>query len=526
MKISSIAGASALAALIAVGQPASADVAVRVNGDIVDFSPPPIVQAGRVFVPLRGVFERLGASVVYDNGSIDAQGAGRDISLHIDSTSATINGQAEILDVAPFIVGASTFVPLRFVSEALGASVNYDGTDSEVSITTAGSTPQYVAPVADTVDNDGVYASYAPPALPSYAQPELAAPNELWQPGYWAWGPYGYYWVPGTWVEPPQPGYYWTPGYWHVDHARYAWSNGFWGITIGFYGGVNYGNGYFGHGYQGGRWQGRTFQYNTYVSHVNTTIVKNVYIDKTVIVNNHTTRIGYNGGASGVQAQPNARELEAARQTHLKVTAAQVQHLKIAEQDRNQLATVNHDKPPVVAVARPLTVDTKPVGFEAVRPVTHTLPKFRAVPRAPVVDPAIAHPLPQKVAHPATIVRPPTDVTPHYRAPVRTPAPVVAPVATAAPVYHAPVFRRPEPAYHAPVAAPGAVADPIVHAPIVQPARVIPPPPHVATPAFHPAPAFAPAVRTTHVTTHVRRPAPTGGARAPHTATGNGKRPQ
>ena len=43
----------------------------------------------------------------------------------------------------------------------------------------------------------GVTAGYAPPALPVYAQPAAPYPNYQWIPGYWAWGTYGYYWVPG-----------------------------------------------------------------------------------------------------------------------------------------------------------------------------------------------------------------------------------------------------------------------------------------------------------------------------------------
>jgi hypothetical protein len=58
-----------------------------------------------------------------------------------------------------------------------------------------------------------------PPALPVYDQPPCPEVNYLWAPGYWAWSPDGYYWVPGTWVPAPQPGYLWTPGYW-------AWGDG------------------------------------------------------------------------------------------------------------------------------------------------------------------------------------------------------------------------------------------------------------------------------------------------------------
>lgn len=123
---------------------AQQSVNVIVNGQTMNFTEPPIVRAGRVFVPLRGVFEQLGASVVYANGQINATGRGQTVSLNIGSTQATVNGQPQTMDVAPFIVNATTFVPLRFVSQALGASVNWN--DSTSTVTISGGGPQPVAP--------------------------------------------------------------------------------------------------------------------------------------------------------------------------------------------------------------------------------------------------------------------------------------------------------------------------------------------------------------------------------------------
>lgn len=117
---------------------AALSVTVVVNGQQLQFDQPPIERAGRVFVPLRGVFERLGASVVYANGQINATGNGRNISLHIGSTQATVNGQSQTIDVAPFLVGSRTLVPLRFVAQALGASVDWNNNTSTVTITGSG----------------------------------------------------------------------------------------------------------------------------------------------------------------------------------------------------------------------------------------------------------------------------------------------------------------------------------------------------------------------------------------------------
>jgi hypothetical protein len=239
---------------------ANAEVQVTVNGSVVDIAPPPIVDAGRVFVPLRGVFEQLGASVVYSNGTINATGNGRNISLAIGSTQATVNGQPQTIDVAPFIVGASTYVPLRFISEALGDSVSWDDAQSIAAIDTGGGSATYFSP------GTASYVDTPPPPIPVYEQPYVPEPNVVWQPGYWAWGSYGYYWVPGAWVAAPQPGYLWTPGYWQSNNAGYSWNPGYWALAVGFYGGVNYGGGYFGQGYDGGQWSNNVFRYNTFVS--------------------------------------------------------------------------------------------------------------------------------------------------------------------------------------------------------------------------------------------------------------------
>ena len=90
-----------------------------------------------------------------------------------------------------------------------------------------------------------IIADEEPPPLPEYEQPPLPAPGYLWTPGYWAWNNDDYYWVPGTWVEPPEQGLLWTPGYWAYADGVYAFNRGYWGPHVGFYGGVSYGYGYY-----------------------------------------------------------------------------------------------------------------------------------------------------------------------------------------------------------------------------------------------------------------------------------------
>jgi hypothetical protein len=87
------------------------------------------------------------------------------------------------------------------------------------------------------------------------------------------------------------------------------------------------------------------------VTHVNTTIVHNTYIDRTV-VHESGSRVAYNGGPGGVNARPTAAEAQAANEHHVAATSTQLQHQRTAGQDRNQYAAVNHGRPANAAVAR------------------------------------------------------------------------------------------------------------------------------------------------------------------------------
>ncbi|HEY6450594.1 MAG TPA: hypothetical protein VIX60_07945 [Candidatus Cybelea sp.] len=276
-----------------------------------------------------------------------------------------------------------------------------------------------------------------PPPLPVYSQPVAPYPNYQWTPGYWGWGPGGYYWVPGTWVAPPSVGVYWTPGYWGAGYnGAYAWNTGYWGPSVGFYGGINYGFGYFGAGFVGGYWAGNAFRYNGAVMNVNRNVVRNVYVNKSVINKSvhcgNNCHVSYNGGRGGVSARPTSGQI-AARQHSIPPTTAQRNQARVAAQDRNLYANVNHGRPPVTASQKAYN-DPKQLPHYA--PVTaadkqaaqKNVKTSNGANNAPVTQPK-AQPKPATQAKPVTQPKPasqpkhnPAPVTqPHHNAPATNP---------------------------------------------------------------------------------------------------------
>lgn len=130
---------------------------IVIDGKTVFFDVRPQIEEGRLLVPLRGIFEMLGAEVVYEapTRTIRATRDGDEIVLQIGSSIATINGSTVMLEVPARIVQSRTLVPLRFVSEALGAEVFWNETDWEVLITSRESAPQGVP--QDYTDGAGIH---------------------------------------------------------------------------------------------------------------------------------------------------------------------------------------------------------------------------------------------------------------------------------------------------------------------------------------------------------------------------------
>ena len=145
-------------------------VRVFIDGQLVSFDVPPAIAAGRVLVPLRGVFNRLGAVVTWDPATQMVLAARGDtsISLRIGDTQANINGQPTLMDVPALLVDGRTMVPLRFISQALGSQVSWDATSTTVQI--AGGPGS--GPSAPTLPPSQTYP-------PTAAQPPVSSSNVI-----------------------------------------------------------------------------------------------------------------------------------------------------------------------------------------------------------------------------------------------------------------------------------------------------------------------------------------------------------
>lgn len=115
---------------------------VYLNGEKMEFSDnvSPFIDAEseRTLVPMSDIFEAVGAQVQWDDATKTVI-AVKDLSfvtLQIGSPMAFINSEPHTLDVNAVIRDDKTFVPLRFVSEALGAEVSWDNDNYAVIINT------------------------------------------------------------------------------------------------------------------------------------------------------------------------------------------------------------------------------------------------------------------------------------------------------------------------------------------------------------------------------------------------------
>lgn len=132
---------ASVCALSTVGFAANNEPSVYLDGEKMTFDVNPFIEKDRTLVPFRAIFEAVGAEVEWDGetrtviAAREKNGETTFITIQIDS-AAFVNGEEKDLDVPAKIVNDRTFVPLRFVIEALGEKVEWNNDSYSVVITT------------------------------------------------------------------------------------------------------------------------------------------------------------------------------------------------------------------------------------------------------------------------------------------------------------------------------------------------------------------------------------------------------
>ena len=156
------------------------------DGKALTFDVPPQLINNRTMVPLRAIFEAMGAKVDWDGDTETVTGTKDStvVILKIGDTSPTINGTVVTIDQPGVIVNDRTLAPLRFVAEAFGGIVDWDDNTQTASITMGGAAA--TTPTATTTPT------------PTTQPPETTQPPDTTQPpsgnidpklfGVWAMG--------------------------------------------------------------------------------------------------------------------------------------------------------------------------------------------------------------------------------------------------------------------------------------------------------------------------------------------------
>ncbi len=135
------------------------DIKVYLDGNPLKVTTAPVIENGTTLVPMRSIFEALGVSVDWDSATKTIIGRGNRIiiELTVGQNKARVNGAEKQLAVPAKILNGNTMVPLRFVSEAVGATVDWNANAKTITIKSQNGT---TSSGLYAVEATGKYAGY------------------------------------------------------------------------------------------------------------------------------------------------------------------------------------------------------------------------------------------------------------------------------------------------------------------------------------------------------------------------------
>ncbi|NYB74617.1 beta-propeller domain-containing protein [Sedimentibacter hydroxybenzoicus DSM 7310] len=115
---------------------ADTNISVYVDNEKIDFDVNPIIEDGRTLIPLRGVFEKLGARVDWNKNisEVVIKDKSNEIQMLLGKNKVMVNGEIKDIDVPTKMINSRTFAPLRFITENLGHTIKWDDSTNSIYI--------------------------------------------------------------------------------------------------------------------------------------------------------------------------------------------------------------------------------------------------------------------------------------------------------------------------------------------------------------------------------------------------------
>lgn len=111
-------------------------ITINVNNKPISFDQEPILQEGRTLVPVRAISDALGAKTSWNAKAkkVTVEKAGIICTMHLGDKKYVVNGESKIMDVAAQTIGGRILVPARVIAEIFGADVQWDAENRNITI--------------------------------------------------------------------------------------------------------------------------------------------------------------------------------------------------------------------------------------------------------------------------------------------------------------------------------------------------------------------------------------------------------
>ena len=178
---------AAMFILVPLSVSAQSEIKVVLEGTEIVFDQPPVIISDRTMVPVRAIYEALGADVSWDGATRTASGEknGIIVSFTIDEPKVSINYNKKEIDAPAVIVNDRTLVPVRALAEGFGVKVDWDA-DTRTVILKNNDTTGTITDFVAAGDGYSTYTGQLSDGVPNgYGTGTLATYADTYFIGFW-----------------------------------------------------------------------------------------------------------------------------------------------------------------------------------------------------------------------------------------------------------------------------------------------------------------------------------------------------